>query len=281
MKKIYIQVIGVDHFLLVPLISAMAQGIFETVALERKEKLEFEVVGVLRSSKDLNAKRSPILKPLLYAWMKALHSNARVFEGFNSFELACTRGLRQSISAKEAVKNDCHWRIVTDVPFACDEREYVLFEDPEEVHDIVRESGYSFKESFVRDISDDLCRKITIEFDEIINRNSLPSESQQSQKSKDSDGQKSIPNKEQPIKAPMGSFLAEMDLNYDPDFEVFEEASKTAIFELFGDKEENDWNVFLLGCFLTGFQARLPEVRTMWELRKQILPQPGLTKSGD
>lgn len=76
---------------------------------------------------------------------------------------------------------------------------------------------------------------------------------------------KTTTQQNEPKTETMDALLRSLDLSYSQDVSVFEQAMKAALFDLFSGKPSDDWHEWLLGCFVTGMQARLPEVALIWE----------------
>lgn len=267
MEAIVACVYGTDDRYLVPMVSSLLHAIIRGKCNVEKIKPSISVYSLVPEiTKNTMIERT---KYILEEWTYGASYESFGFTKKDNFRaLICDSLEREQWTLAAFLQKE----IIPDLVVICDdfqiqlfaqdwesrilERVHPLFEDSSEVSKVIESHSMTEKIGYIDAIVKELKRIVWSIFSTIW------------EKWKNAERDKVVKLHEEPKKEGMLEIIEELDLNYNPDFEVFEDVVRTASRELFAGKPINDWYAWLLGCLVTGIQARIPEASTVWEDRK-------------
>lgn len=254
MFKAKILVYGADNRLMLPVVVSLTRIVLHGVFRPIRGKKEFEIIPVMRDKPFEIPEPSERALDMVMGWI-----NTTVCEKFgykNPDEMIhVLRRTKYPIPnfSSDMQKVDADVVIFTDTATISNFLEYPLFLDPVYCHKILNSVAYA---ELVTGIANDLLILFTERREAIIKA-----------VTKRNEAESKVVNLPVGVRIEkMGTILDSMDLNYAPDFAVFDQVITTATRDLFNEKPADEWHAWLLGCLVTGMQARIAEAGTMWQV---------------
>lgn len=262
--KIIAYVIGSDTTIMLPLVTGLLRAIIAgKIRSEKIAGIDLVVIPVLRSNAQEPKATSSRVNELLFEWSRKIDPQVFGLASCDALHAETTRFLGEGglfLSQVQDTAPDV--AVVTDVEDGSNPWEYPLFSDPVTVHQVMHSGSSQHCAQLTAHIAQDLVDKVWQDFDELLTI-AVDRVEAESNVVKFPGGGVRIEN--------MLPILQALDLNYTPDLAVIGEVTDDAAMQLFKDLPPTEYNVWLLSCLVTGIQARLPEVSTMWAMRQEEL----------